>query len=124
MGESGVVFLLVPFWYGIASVTLLLAAIVVAFVPKWRFLSAYFLAAAVAAVPAFVLWLGCLYCCEKLATFIENNSLSLAGSSLVIPLMLSTFAAAIACFALGVFVSAKMIFKWTHDDTPSVKDWD
>jgi hypothetical protein len=108
-------FPVVPVGYGIAFLTLLLAAIVVAFVPKWQFLSAYFVGAALSTIPAFVLWIPCLICCGKLATIIDNRNLSLSGISLVFPLMLSTLAAAIASLVAGVFLSAKIVFKWRHD---------
>jgi len=116
MGESGVILLMVPIGYVIVFLTLLLAAIVVAFVPKWRFLSAYFVGAALAAVPAFLLWwFPCLYCCGELAMIAEKKNLSFAGYSLVLPLIFTAFAAAILCFALGAFVSSKIVYKWRHD---------
>jgi hypothetical protein len=85
MGESGIVFLVVPIAYGVAFVTLLLAAILVAFAPKWRFLSVYFVAAALAAIPAFVLWMPCVIWYGKLATIIESKNLSIASTSVMLP---------------------------------------
>ena len=115
MGESGIVFVLVPIGYGIAFITLLFAAIVVAFVPRWRFLSAYFVGAAFATVPGFVLWLPCFYVCDRLATIAEKNNLYIAGTAVWFPLMLGTLAAAIVCLALSAFVSAKIVYRWRHD---------
>jgi hypothetical protein len=109
-------FLLVPIAYFFASVALIVAAIVVAFVRKWRFLSAYFVGAALATAPAFILWLPCFYGCAELATVIDNNNLYFRGTSLALPVELAAFAAALACFALGAFVSAKIVHRWRHDE--------
>jgi hypothetical protein len=113
MGESGLVFMVVPVAYGIAFFLLLLGAVIVTFVRSWQFLSAYFVSAALATIPAFILWIPCVNCCEKLVILIENRNL-LAGGSLVLTLMISTIAAAIVSFVTAVFISAKVVYRTRH----------